>query len=97
MQIRHLYSSKVILDILHDMGFCFSYTEVIRFEKNAEDCVEPEVLGGDVEFQEMSVLFAADNVDHKVITIDVKGWVSLSLSPLDNGRTISFREDIYQN
>ena len=46
---------------------------MLRFEKNAADCVEPDVLGGDVDFSEMSVLFAADNVDHNIITIDGKG------------------------
>ena len=54
------------------MGFCSSYTEVIRFEKNAADCVEPDVLGGNVDLLGMSVLFA-DNVDHNIITIDGKG------------------------
>ena len=73
VQIHHLYRSKFLVDTLHEMGFCCSYTEVIRFEKNAADCVEPDVLGGDVDLLEMSVLFAADNVDHNVITIDGKG------------------------
>ena len=54
------------------MGFCRSYAEVIRFEKNAADCVEPDVLGGNVNLLAMSVLFA-DNVDHNIITIDGKG------------------------
>ena len=73
VQIHHLYRSKFILDTLHEMGFCSSFKEVIRFEKNAADCVEPDVLGGDVDFLEMSVLFAADNVDHNIITLAGKG------------------------
>ena len=73
VQIHHLYRSKIIVDTLHKLGFCSSYTEVIRFEKNAADCVEPDVLGGDVDLLDMSVLFAADNVDHNIITIDGKG------------------------
>ena len=73
VQIHHLYRSKFIVDTLHEMGFCSSYKEVIRFEKNAADCVEPDVLGGDVDLLEMSVLFAADNVDHSIITLDGKG------------------------
>ena len=73
VQIHHLYRSKFIVDTLHEMGFCSSYAEVLRFEKNAADCVEPDVLGGDVDLPEMSVLFAADNVDHNIITIDGKG------------------------
>ena len=51
------------------MGFCSSYAEVIRFEKNAADCVEPDVLVGNVNLLGMSVL-SADNVDHNIITID---------------------------
>jgi len=35
--------------------------------------VEPDVLGHNVDLLEMSVLFAADNVDHNIITIDGKG------------------------
>ena len=35
--------------------------------------MEPDVLGGDVDLLDMSVLFAADNVDHNIITIDDKG------------------------
>ena len=73
MEIHYLYRSKIIVDTLHKLGFCSSYTEVIRFEKNAADCVEPGVLGSDVDFLDMSVLFAADNVDHNIITIDGKG------------------------
>ena len=65
VQIHHLYRSKVIVDTLHEMGFCCSYTEVIRFEeKNAADCVQPDVLGDDIDLLEMSVLFSADDVDH---------------------------------
>ena len=73
VQIHHLYRSKIIVDTLHKMGFGSSYTEVIRFEKNAADCVEPDVLGGDVDLLDMSVLFAADNMDHNIITVDGKG------------------------
>ena len=35
--------------------------------------MEPDVLGDDVDLLEMSVLFAANNVDHNIITIDDKG------------------------
>ena len=59
------------MDTLHKLGFCSSYTEVISFEKNAADCVEPGVLCGDL--LDMLVFYAADNVDHNIITIDSKG------------------------
>ena len=54
--------------------------------KNAADCVEPDVIG-DVDLLDMSVIFAADNVDQNIITIDDKETfhgmprVSLPLSP----------------
>ena len=72
VQIHHLCRSKFIVETLHEMGFCSSYAEVISFEKNVADCVEPNVLGGNVNLLGMSVLFA-DNVDHNIITIDGKG------------------------
>ena len=34
--------------------------------------MEPGVLGRDVYLQGMTVLFAVDNVDHNIITIDGK-------------------------
>lgn len=67
----HRWRSKFIVDTLHEMGFCCSYTEVMRFFKNAADCVEP-VLGGDVHLLEMSVLSSADEVNHNRITLDGK-------------------------
>ena len=55
------------------MGFCSSYGEVLRFEKNAADCVAPDMLGEDIDMADTTLLFAADNVDHNVLTIDGKG------------------------
>ena len=98
MQIHHLYRSKVIMDTLHEMGFCCLYTEVIIFEKNAVDCVEPDVLGGDVDFLEMSVLFAADIVHHNVINIDGKiTFHRRGVYGLCHPSKFSFCKDISQN
>ena len=55
------------------MGLCSSYGEVLRFEKNAADCVAPDMLGEDIDMADTTLLFAADNVDHNVLTIDGKG------------------------
>ena len=73
VQTHHLHRSKFLVDVLHEMGFCSSYGEVLRFEKNAAHSVDPDVLGGDIDLLDPSVLFAADNVDHNIITIDGKG------------------------
>ena len=52
------------------MGFCSSYAEVQRFEKNAADAVTSDVLGGPLPDM---VVFAADSDDHNILTIDGKG------------------------
>lgn len=35
IQLHHQYSSAFLIDILNRFGFCSSYNEVIKFEKNA--------------------------------------------------------------
>ena len=73
VQTHHLYHSKFIIDTLCEMGFCSLSGEVLRFEKNAADCVAPDMLGEDIDMADTTLLFAADNVDHNVLTIDGKG------------------------
>ena len=72
-QIHHLTRSKFIVDTLSEMGFCASYKEVLRFEKNAANCVAPDMLGEDIDPSSTALLFVGDNVDHNIITIDGKG------------------------
>ena len=62
-----------MIDTLHQMGFCCSYSEVNRFEKNAASCAAPDMLGVDIDNSNTTLLFAADNVDHNVLTLDGKG------------------------
>ena len=52
------------------MGFCSSYEEVQRFQKNDACIVTADVLSGILG---NAVLFAADNVDHNVLTLDSEG------------------------
>jgi hypothetical protein len=73
VQIHHLCRLKFIVETLHEMGVCSLYAEMIRIEKNTADCVEPEVLGRDEDLLGTSVLFAVDNVDHNINTLDGKG------------------------
>jgi hypothetical protein len=73
LQMHHLYRSKFLVDTLSAMGFCSSYSEVLRFEKNAADAIAPDIFGTDINPQDSMLLFAADNVDHNLITIDGKG------------------------
>ena len=55
------------------MGFCSSYSEVLRFEKNAASCTESNILGSAEDIKGKCVLFALDNVDHNIQTLDGKG------------------------
>ena len=73
VQAHHMYRSKFIVDTLSEMGFCASYGEVLRFEKNAANCIAPDILGETIDPVNTTVLFAADNVDHNILTIDGKG------------------------
>jgi len=54
------------------MGFASSYPEVQRFEVNVACFLAAEVLGGDIDILDWFLLFAGDNVDHKIITLDRK-------------------------
>ena len=73
VQMHHLYRSRFLIDTLHQMGFGSSYSEVLRFEKNAAACVAPDMIGTDTISENTALLFAADNVDHNILTIDGKG------------------------
>lgn len=71
-QMQYLYRSRFLVDTLNAMGFGSSYSEVQRFEKNAACSVVPDVLG-DIDITDTTLLLAADNVDHNIITLDGKG------------------------
>ena len=88
IQTHHLYRSRFIVDTLYQMGFSSSYGEVLRFEKNAADTVAVDKLGENVDSQGMAVLFAGDNVDHNILTIDGKGTFHGMgmIAPLTPGR-----------
>ena len=73
VQMHHLNRSRFIVDTLNKMGFCSSYAEMQRFEMNAANCTAPIMLGNDIDVSNMAVLFATDNVDHIILTIDGKG------------------------
>lgn len=70
--MHHHFRSKFLIDIPSAMGYCSSYSEVQRFEKNAASSVDPDVLGCANE-SDMMLLFAADNIDHNIVSIDGKG------------------------
>ena len=73
MQMHHLYRSRFLIDSLSTMGFASSYPEVQRFEMNVACSLAPDVLGSDMDILGQSLLFAGDNMDHNIITLDGKG------------------------
>ena len=99
VQAHHLHRSKLIVETLSAMGFCSSYKEVLRFEKNAACCVAPDMLGLSADTEDTSVLFAGDNVDHDIITIDGKGTfhgmgMIAALTPARNTKRIITRRKL---
>ncbi|KAG7178151.1 hypothetical protein Hamer_G003931 [Homarus americanus] len=70
VQVHHMYRSQFLVDTLHEMRFSSSYKQVMRFEKNAADSVAPDLLVDDIDLLDMTFLFAGDNVDHNILTID---------------------------
>jgi hypothetical protein len=59
-----------LIDSLSAKGYCSSYSEVQKFENNAAAAIAPDMLGGDIDILEIALLFAADNVDHNIVTLD---------------------------
>lgn len=53
------------------MGFASSYQEVQKL--NVACSLAPDVLGSDMDILGQTLLFAGDNVDHNIITLDGKG------------------------
>ena len=67
VQLHLLFGSKMLIEMLNELGFCCSYNEVQKFEKSAavsQTFDEPDLSGN--EF----IQFMADNVDHNVRTLD---------------------------
>ena len=73
LQTHHLYRSRFIIDNLHKMGFAASYAEVLKFEKNAADTAAVDIFGTSNASSDVAMLFAGDNVDHNIISLDGKG------------------------
>ncbi len=73
VQLHHLYRSRFLIDTLYHMGYSSSYSEIQRFEKNAAEYTTPNMLGNNLDVVNTALIFAADNVDHNILTIDGKG------------------------
>ena len=69
-QVYHHYRSEFLLDILHSLGFCSSYTEIQRFEGNCALVNASTYLLGDLNGSHVKM--ATDNVDFNTRTLDGK-------------------------
>ena len=72
VQMHHHFRSRFLIDNLFALGFCSSFSDVQRFEENAAATAAPDVLGN-ANMPGSMLLFAADNVDHNIISLDGKG------------------------
>ena len=66
VQLHHHFASRFLIDSLHQHGFCCSYQEVHKFERNAVVSQRTDVPC----FTSQSVQYVVDNVDHNVRTLD---------------------------
>ncbi|CAC5413385.1 unnamed protein product [Mytilus coruscus] len=67
IQLHHHFASKYLIDVLHTLGFCSSYGEILKFESSAAVSQET-YLPNDVD--DHTIMFSADNVDHNLQTLD---------------------------
>lgn len=66
VQLYHHFASRFLIDTLHHLGFCCSYEEVHQFDRN-----KARFYGANIpELLTQFVQYAADNVDHKIRTLD---------------------------
>ena len=69
VQLHTKYASRNLLDYLHSMGFCCSYNEARKFERNAAIS-----QGTDIPFSEKQFIqYLAGYVDHNICTLDGNG------------------------
>ena len=70
VQMHHHFSSRFLIDTLHSMGFCSSYSAIQNFERSAA-----VTQGVDIpEYKEdCFIQYIADNVDHNTRTLDGHG------------------------
>ena len=64
VQLHYHFRSRFLIDAFYNLGFCSSYSEVLRFEENAASCRSDNLIS---EIKSTGIcLFTADNVDHNI-------------------------------
>ena len=69
VELESTFGSKWLINHLHRLGFNISYDEVVRYKESAIEQGENKPL----EESEVFVQWAADNVDHNIVTLTGKG------------------------
>ena len=70
VQSHSMFGSRILCDLLNNLGYCISYTEILKFESCAafhQNISLPPIPDDSV------LHFAADNVDHNIRTLDGHG------------------------
>ena len=65
--LHHHFESRYLIDILHKLGLCVSYSEMLNFEACTADQLGKVLHDIDID---SFLQFVADNVDHNSDTID---------------------------
>jgi len=69
--LHHSFGSRQLIDLLHPLGFCSSYGDVVDFERNSAVEINTDLEGYSPQFS--AHITIADNADHNIATIDGKG------------------------
>ncbi|EFX70567.1 hypothetical protein DAPPUDRAFT_328025 [Daphnia pulex] len=67
--LQHSLGSRQLIDLLHPLGFCSSYGDVVDFERNSAFEINTDLEGYSPQLSGQHI---ADNADHNISTIDEK-------------------------
>ena len=68
VQMYHHFKSRYLVEALHSLGFCSSYSEVLNFVRNASIQSGGSELNGIIT-NDSAVSFICDNADHNLRTL----------------------------
>ena len=101
IMLHHLTGRRDIVDLLHQLGLCCSYTDVLNYEKSETISKRNDLKG----YTPASfVQHVADNADHNSCTLDGKGTfhgmaIIAAITPCSKNtfRSVPWRTDITAN
>ena len=77
--VQNLCGSELLVTILNKLGFASGIEEVRNFERNASTLSQPDefflsdLFSNDANSGDFLAIFAADNADHQIQTLDGRG------------------------